>query len=444
MKRVTTREITQIVGGRPWGGVEAVVENVSTDSRAIPENCLFIPLVGEHSDGHDYINKAMKAGAVAALFSRTPPVFWPQTYIEVKDTLLALKDLAKWHRDQFDIPVTAVTGSAGKTTTKEMIAAVLGRRLRTHRTAGNYNNHIGVPLTLLAMPEDAQAAVIEAGMDHFGEIRYLGEMIRPTTAVITNIGDSHIDNLGSREGILQAKSEIFESLQPGGTVILNGDDPLLRTLTLPFPIVYCGSGADCAYRFSEVEDRNIAGVDCTLTTPQGSCRLHIPAPGVHMAYAAAIAAAVGEQQGLTLEEIAQGVAAYAPTGRRMRTVALSGNRTLLDDCYNATPQSLAAALEILSKSEKTVAVLGDMFGLGDFTAQAHREAGALARRLGIGTIIAIGERARDLSGDHWFATVEEALPRLAALTAEEGTVILVKASHAMGFERISAALAGET
>ncbi len=234
MRRLTVSELLTATGGTLLaGGASAAVTSVSTDSRKAGEGALFIPLTGERFDGHDYIDKALALGAAGCLCARTPAAFLPDKfYIAVPDTRLALKALASWYRGQFNIPFVQITGSVGKTTTKEMIASVVSQRYRTLKTAENFNNDIGTPLTLLGLDDTCEAAVIETGMDHFGEIRYLGEMVRPHIAVITNIGDAHIEFLGSREGILKAKSEIFENLDADGVAILNGDDALLDTVAL--------------------------------------------------------------------------------------------------------------------------------------------------------------------------------------------------------------------
>ena len=270
MRRLTVSELLTATGGTLLaGGVSAAVTSVSTDSRKAGEGALFIPLTGERFDGHDYIDKALALGAAGCLCARTPAAFLPDKfYIAVPDTRLALKALASWYRGQFNIPVVQITGSVGKTTTKEMIASVVSQRYRTLKTAENFNNDIGTPLTLLGLDDTYEAAVIETGMDHFGEIRYLGEMVRPHIAVITNIGDAHIEFLGSREGILKAKSEIFENLDADGVAILNGDDALLDTVALPQRIVRCGESAHADVRVSALRDRGIDGIACTVTTEQ--------------------------------------------------------------------------------------------------------------------------------------------------------------------------------
>lgn len=442
MMPCTAREICAAVGGTLLQDSGAPVTGVTTDSRAVQPGELFIPLVGERFDGHAYISKALEGGAAGCLTAAAPETLLPgKLYIQVADTRLALKALASWYRDKFDLPVVQVTGSAGKTTTKEMIASVLSQRYNTLRTEGNFNNDIGAPLTLLRLMPEHQAAVIETGMNHFGEIRYLGEMVRPDIAVITNVGDAHIENLGNtRQGILRAKCEIFENLTPEGIAVLNGDDELLNTVTLSQTILRCGVGDGCGVRVTDIDDRGLEGVACTVTIEGEHYRLTTSAPGRYMIYPMAMAAAIGRRLGLTGEEIAAGVAAYTTVGSRMHLIRLPGERLVIDDCYNANPQSMAEGLRMLAASpaQHRVAVLGDMGELGQLTAQAHRDMGALTRRLGL-TAVAVGEKMHALTETdpqaQWFATVEEAMPAIRQLFTP-GTAVLVKASHAMHFERI--------
>lgn len=444
MSPCTVAALCAAVGGKLLSGDSAaVVTGVTTDSRAASDGQLFIPLTGERFDGHAYIDGALSAGAAGCLTARVPETMQPgKFYIQVADTRLALKALAAWYRSRFTLPVVQITGSAGKTTTKEMVAAVLSRRYDTLKTQANFNNDIGTPLTLLGLAPQHQAAVIETGMNHFGEIRYLGEMVRPDIAVITNVGDAHIENLGNtRQGILQAKCEIFENLAPDGIAVLNGDDPLLDTVTLPQTILRCGRGEGCSVRVTDVDDRGIEGIACTVTTAKASYRLMTASPGGFMIYPMAMAAAIGEALGLTGEEIAAGVAAYVPTGSRMHIIRLPEERLLIDDCYNANPQAMTEALRLLAvtQTRRRAAVLGDMGELGELTVSAHRAIGALTGELHLDSVIAIGEKARDIASAapnaQWFPSVEDALPAVrAAFTG--GTAMLVKASHAMHFENI--------
>ena len=443
MTPCTVREICDAVGGTLLQSSDVSVTRVSTDSRSIPEGALFVPLAGERFDGHAYIGKALESGAAGCLTARTPDALLPgKFYIQVSDTRLALKALARWYRGRFDLPVVQVTGSAGKTTTKEMVACVLGRHFRTLKTQANFNNDIGTPLTLLELAPEHQAAVIETGMNHFGEIRYLGEMVRPDIAVITNVGDAHIENLGNtRQGILRAKCEIFENLAPDGVAVLNGDDPLLNTIALPQRILRCGTGAGCDVRVTEVDDRGLEGVACTVTTAKTSYRLETSSPGAYMIYPLAMAAAIGEYLGLTAEEITAGAADYVPVGSRMHLIPMDGQRLIIDDCYNANPQAMAEALRMLAKSRhrRKVAVVGDMGELGELTEQAHRDVGALARELKLDAVVAVGEKMRALRETDpsalWFPDTASALPALPDLFVGD-TAVMVKASHAMHFESI--------
>ena len=448
MQPMTVTEIAAVVSGVWWNPCEQVpaISAVSTDSRNITPGCLFLPWVGEQFDGHNFIDAALDAGAAGCLCAKLPQDIRPDKfYIKVADTRLALRDMASAYRDKFDIPFVQITGSVGKTTTKEMIAAVLGAKLNVLKTLENFNNDIGTPLTLFGLSPEHQAAVIETGMNHFGEIEYLGAMVRPDIAVISNIGDAHIEYLGSRGGILKAKCEIFEHLKDDGIAILNGDDALLDTVTLPQRIIRCGQSEHCQVRISDILDHGVNGITCTVTSVKDVYHLNIPAPGEHMAYAASIAVAVGEVLGLSKEEIIRGVAAYAPIGSRMHILRLSDGRVLLDDCYNANPQSVSAALEVLARTEceRRVAVLGDMGELGDLTEQAHFNAGALAAMLGIDFVVAIGSKAVKIADGAamggaevlHFATREEAMPTLRE-QLQPHTTMLIKASHAMHFEEI--------
>ena len=448
MQPMTVTEIAAVVSGVWWNPCEQVpaISAVSTDSRNITPGCLCLPWVGEQIDGHNFIDAALDAGAAGCLCAKLPQDIRPDKfYIKVADTRLALRDMASAYRDKFDIPFVQITGSVGKTTTKEMIAAVLGAKLNVLKTPENFNNDIGTPLTLFGLSPEHQAAVIETGMNHFGEIEYLGAMVRPDIAVISNIGDAHIEYLGSRGGILKAKCEIFEHLKDDGIAILNGDDALLDTVTLPQRIIRCGQSEHCQVRISDILDHGVNGITCTVTSEKDVYHLNIPAPGEHMAYAASIAVAVGEALGLSKEEIIRGVAAYAPIGSRMHILRLSDGRVLLDDCYNANPQSVSAALEVLARTEceRRVAVLGDMGELGDLTEQAHFNAGALAAMLGIDFVVAIGSKAVKIADGAamggaevlHFATREEAMPTLRE-QLQPHTTMLIKASHAMHFEEI--------
>ena len=444
MTPFSVRALCAAVGGTMLQETDATIHGVSTDSRTVTAGQLFIPLVGERFDGHAYLNSALEKGAEGCLCMHAPDTLLPgKFYIQVPDTMLALKALASWYRGQFDIPVVQVSGSAGKTTTKEMIASVLNQHYPTLKTEANYNNCIGTPQTLLRLEKEHCAAVIETGMDHFREIAYMGEMVRPSIAVLTNVGDAHIENLGNtRQGTLRAKSEIFENLRPDGIAVLCGDDELLNTLNLPFTTLRCGKSEGCNVRVTDIVDHGIEGISCTVTTEKESYRLAIPSPGEYMIYSASMAVAIGEHLGLAKDEIIAGVAAYQSTGSRMRRIRLGDNRMVIDDCYNANPQAMEAALKILKNtdSKRRVAVLGDMGELGAVSADAHKRVGELTAELGLTAVVAVGPKsaavAQNARGEvYHFNTVEEALPTIKNLLTAD-TTMLVKASHAMEFGKI--------
>ena len=416
------------------------IRAVVTDSRKVEPGCVFVCFPGERVDGHDYAAGAYRSGAEYIVANHPVEGVPADRTVIVPDSGKAMIRMASNYRMLFTPRMIGVTGSVGKTTTKEMIASVLGVKFHTLKTAANYNNEIGTPQTLLGLSRAHQAAVIETGMDRAGQIRYLGEMVKPDIAVITNVGDMHIEYLGSRENILKAKCEILENLKKDGLAVLNGDDELLNTVSLPQKTLRCGLSEHCDVRVSEVEDLGIDGIRCVVTTAKERYALSIPVPGKHMVYSAAMAAAIGEYLGETKEEIERGAAAYEPAGSRMHVITFSENRRLLDDCYNAGPQSMAASLRVLGASGgKKAAVIGDMAELGELTERAHREIGELTKELGIDTVIAIGARAKYFTEGNpsaqWFGSVDEAMGAVkAAFTAE--TAMLVKASHSMHFEKI--------
>ncbi len=443
MMTLTPAQVAQAVGGtllQDGGAFTAL----TTDSRAASEGMLFVPLKGERFDGHHYIDGALRAGASGCITAVKPETLIAgKSYILVDDTRLALGRLSGWYRQQFAIPFVQITGSAGKTTTKQMVAAVLGAKYNTLYTQGNFNNDIGTPQTLLRLMPEHEVAVIETGMNHFGEIAYLGNLVRPDFALITNVGDAHIENLGgTRQGILQAKCEIFEHLKEGGVAVLNGDDELLRGLSLDFETVYCGKSEGCDVRVTDIVEKGIDGLSCTVTTAQNVYHLHIPAPGGFMIYPAAQAVAVAERLGLSVEEIERGVSAYESTGNRMRVTRLSQGRVVIDDSYNANPQAMAEALRNLAQTEapRKMAILGDMGELGDLTAQAHRDMGALTKGYGFDTVFVIGVKAKAITETNdeavWFETVDEAMEAIRSAFTP-GTMALIKASHAMEFHRIA-------
>ena len=453
MEPMTIREILEAVDGKLLGefsDLDLTVKHVFTDSRNPDPGALFIPLVGERFDGHAFLNEALEGGAAGCFTQRERESYLPgKFYIKVGSTQKALRDLARHYKQKFRIPFVAVTGSVGKTTTKDMVAAVLGERFKVLKTEGNFNNEVGLPLTLLRLNSNHEICVVEMGMNHFGEIEYLSSIVEPDVAVITNLGDSHIENLGSRENILKAKCEIFSHMDPKkGYVILNGDDPLLEPLraSLPFQSVLVGTAEGLDYRATGVESDGEKSVRCHVRTPRSGFDVEIPALGNHMLYPTLTAAAVAEHFGMTGGEIARGVLRFAPTKMRMNILKRGDEITILNDAYNANPQSMRAAVEVLSKSggDYKIAVLGDMFELGPFAPTLHAGVGAYLGKAGIDCLVAVGELARhiyDAAKDamvpqvYWCETKEEAKPILAELVKPNST-ILVKASRGMAFEEL--------
>ncbi len=451
METMTVAEIVQAVHGKLLAGPGETlsITAVDTDSRKIQAGSLFAALIGERTDGHQYVDRALNDGAAACIVSRVPDHFLPgKAYILVGDTLRGVQELAGYYRSKFHIPVVAVTGSVGKTTTKDMIAAVLSEHYSVLKTEKNHNNSLGMPLTLLNLGPQHDIAVIELGMSQAGEIDCLTKLAKPDVAVITNIGDAHIENLGSRENILKAKCEIFQGMGEDGLAILNGDDELLSTLrdSLSMETVYCGEGLDCAYQASAIHETTNDCMECKVKTPYGEYGVQIPAVGRHMIYPVLMAAAVGEHFGLSAEEIVDGVHHFVPTSMRMDIIYRRDDIVILNDTYNANPQSMRAAVEVLAtrRERKKVAVLGDMFELGALAPALHAGVGEYLGRAGIQWLVAVGELANHLADAaeragvaHVFrcADKEAAKPVLAQLL-EPDTVFLVKASRGMAMEEL--------
>ena len=452
MEALTLRQLLEAVNGTLLGDfddLDAQAVQVSTDSRNITPGCLFIPLEGERFDGHSFINSALEAGAAGCLTARERESYLPgKFYIKVRSTQRALWELARYYKKLFPIPFIAVTGSVGKTTTKDMTAAVLGARFCVHKTEGNFNNDIGVPLTLLRLEAQHEVCVVELGMDHAGEIDNLARLVEPDMALITNIGDAHIENLGSRENIFKAKCEIFPHLKRDGLAILNGDDPLLAALegTLAQRTVFVGEGEGLDYTARDLSSDGAGHLFCRVKTPRSQFEANIPALGSHMIYPTLMAAAAAEALGMAPDEIVRGIGAFLPTKMRMNIVRCKGDIVILNDAYNANPQSMRAAAAVLGDAQgrRKVAVVGDMKELGPGSEQFHRAVGGYFAQSGADRLIAIGELARfmaegaqeaGLAQADYFPTLDAARNALSR-EVRAGVTILVKASRSMAFEKI--------
>lgn len=456
MDTITLAQLLEAVDGALLGDfpdLSAPVSQVDTDSRNIHDGALFIPLVGERFDGHAYIDQALRGGAAGCLTALEPPRFLPgKYYVKVASTQRALRDLAAWYKARFPIPFVAVTGSVGKTTAKDMLAAVLGAKYKVLKTEGNFNNDVGLPLTLLNLDHTHQVCVLEMGMDKFGEIDYLGEIVKPQVGVITNIGDAHIESLGSRENIFKAKCELLPHIQKDGLLVLNGDDALLSTLRgrAPVPAVFCGQGEGMDYRAQVTGGDGMSHIHCRITTPAMDREARIPALGEHMVYPTLIAVAVGERFGLTPDQIQEGISHFVPTRMRMNILRRGDRITILDDTYNANPQSMRAAISVLADSQGgcKMAILGDMLALGPFAPALHTGVGECLGRLKIDCLVAVGPLSEHIAQGaresgvpevHHCPTQARAMELLPRIVRPDSTILL-KASRGMKLEEITAKL----
>ncbi|MBD3368503.1 MAG: UDP-N-acetylmuramoyl-tripeptide--D-alanyl-D-alanine ligase [Candidatus Eisenbacteria bacterium] len=442
------------------------VLGVSTDSRTISSGELFFAVPGENYDGHAYVAEAMRRGAVAAVVERGRPdipsaderagetgaVVEGDRLLEVGDTVEALIDLAGWYRDDFSPVVVGITGSNGKTTTKDMVASVLTTRHRTLRTEGNYNNHIGVPHTLFRLESDTEAAVVEIGMNHPGEITTLAGAARPSVGVITNVAASHLESMKDLETIARAKGELLEALPENGTAVLNADDERVMSQAArgPETTVTFGLGPDADVRGSDV--RAEGG---TVRFTVGGTAFTLPVPGRHNVMNALAAVAVGDLLGVPRDDAAEALSSFEPTANRMQ-VLTAGEWTILNDTYNANPGSVAVAVETavtLAAGRPVVAVLGDMLELGDAARDAHRDVGALAARAAVDRLFLTGEHAGDvrdgavefgMDPDRIAIEVSRAaLPGAIAEALIGSAVILVKGSRGMRMEEVVESLVRE-
>lgn len=440
---LTLSRIAKAVGGR-LSGYDCIVTSVSTDSRDIPKGCLFICLEGEKFDGHDFVSQAAQNGAAAVLVRKKVDSRIP--VITVKDTGKALLDLAGYYRGTLDnLTVVGLTGSVGKTTTKEMTYAVLAEQFKTIKTEGNLNNEIGMPKTLLRLKDDTEAAVIEMGMNHFGEIERMTKSSRPDIGIITNIGVSHIEYLGSRDGILKAKLEILEGMKKGAPLILNGDNDKLVTVREPdYKLVFFGiENPNVDFRAKDIEEKN-GFTSFTVEFYGASQRVTVPTVGIHNVYDALAAFAVGYEMRMEPRKIAAGLKSFVPSGMRQR-IKKVGGITVIEDCYNASPDSQKAALDVLSsfKSNRRIAVLGDMLELGKYSDVSHENVGKYTENKNIDILFTYGAKAKHIAeGAKEFVNEIKSfddkteLAKALLETLKDGDAVLFKASRGMKLEDV--------
>ncbi len=447
MLAMNLREISRVCKGRLVSDKDVIITDITTDSRNAKSGSLFAAIVGERTDGHSYIAAAKKLGAAAVLCEREiEDADIP--YIVTDSTLKALQAIASHMLRTAGIAVVGIGGSVGKTSTKEAVAAVLEQKLSVLKTQGNFNNDLGLPLTVFNLKEKNQAAVLEMGISDFHEMHLLADIARPDICVLTNIGDCHLENLGDRAGVFRAKSEMFDFLEPKGHMVLNGDDAYLSTvkeINKVRPVFY-GLDKKNDVWADNIVPAGIFGTSCDVHTRAGDFSVCIPRPGEHMVYNALAAAAVGLIMNLSLDEIKKGIEAQESVGGRLNIIK-ENSLTIIDDCYNANPMSMKASLEVLSRAkERRVAVLGDMGELGENSIGLHREVGEFASGLNLELIICIGELSRHIaealkakSSVLCFDDIQSFIEQKDDII-KSGDCILVKASHFMGFDAIVNAL----
>jgi UDP-N-acetylmuramoyl-tripeptide--D-alanyl-D-alanine ligase len=458
---INVKDVISPLGGELTNGDPGLpIEGISTDSRDILPGGIFFALKGENFDGHDFALKAVAKGASCIVVDRDHDIQIPRgieaSIIVVGDTLKALGDLASWWRHQFNVKVAAITGSAGKTTTKEMTAHILGLTSKTLSNKGNLNNQIGLPLTVLQLEEDMRKMVLEMGMNRFGEIARLTEIADPDVGLITNVGKAHLEGLGDIRGVARAKTELLEKISQNGIVILNGDDDLLMKEASRFKrdLITFGLESGNDVRAASIRNLEKGGISFELQYKGNSEEVLMPLPGRHNLYNALAAASIA----LTIEEpfsnIAIGLSFYDGLKGRFKSVLLNNNITLVDDTYNSNPSSLKAALDSVKDmavdGKRIILGLGDMLELGDEAIPAHIEAGNMAAGIGASWLFVMGEHAKEMikgatQGGLASARAvevkshEEMVQKIGDVLKSED-VILLKGSRRMGLDAVARAL----
>ncbi len=462
MENITLGDLLLAVDGKLLGdfqNLSTVFSHVETDSRKVKPLDLFFALIGERFDAHDFVED-IKEGVGFVISKELSHYQGDKFYVLVEDTQKALGDLAKWYRNSFDIPFIAVTGSVGKTTTKDMIGSILGEKFSVHKTQGNFNNLIGLPLTLLNLERKHQISVVELGMDCFGEIEYMANIVKPDFAVITNLGEAHIERLGSRENIKKAKYELIPHIKNHGVLIRNGSETFEKYAEIP-SIIVDKLGDTTSFQEWDLEERlgnpelyqavSVNTVENTLTKAEilcdkGDFSVEIPALGEHMVYPVMIGLGIGFSLDLTLEEMKRGISNFSPSKMRMNQLVFNDSIIFLDDTYNANPQSMEAGVEILSNqtSDCRIAVLGDMMELGDFSKESHQKIGAFVAEKEIDFLFAVGtlsvdmaESAKNIGKTKVFhCETKEIAFDLLKDKILPNTVILFKGSRSMALDKL--------
>lgn len=452
MMKLTVEQLLEATGGRLiQGSPEIEITGISTDTRTLSPGVLFVPLAGENFNGHDFISNAVAQGARGYLQHQDQGNAPEGVFvIQVGDTLQALMAISRYYRNLFAIPFVGVTGSTGKTTTKDMIAGVLGAKQQVLKNQGNLNNQIGLPMTLFQLEESHRAAVLEMGMSSFGEIYDLANIVRPKVAVITNIGMSHIEKLGSQENILKAKMEITSFMGEEEVLLINGDDPFLKQVKgIPqkFQVFTYGLSPENDIYPTHVEDHGLGGSTLEVSFKGKQMTFHVKQPGIHNVYNALAAIWLGFYFGLQEDEIQRGLATFHPSKMRLEIHEANGI-TVINDAYNASPDSMKAALTVLNQMEgaRKIAVLGNIFEMGSFSEAGHRAVGAYAAQGNIDVIITVGDLAQWINEEikayedhgkilHSFSNNQEAIAFLRDFIKPQD-VVLIKGSRGMKMEEI--------
>jgi UDP-N-acetylmuramoyl-tripeptide--D-alanyl-D-alanine ligase len=449
MDPLSLRKIAEFAqGSLSVGDAGAMVSKASTDSRTLQAGDLFVPLRGENFDGHKFVAQASERGAVGAMVEESWKGATPNSFalIRVPDTLAGYQNLAASYRRSLPLKVVVITGSNGKTSTKDFVAATLSRGFRVTKTEGNFNNHVGLPQTMLAASASDEIAVWEIGMNHPGEIAALAKLAAPDTAIITNVGLAHIEFMGSRDAIAAEKGALAEAVGGEGTVILNADDPYSQSIAERTRAKVILAGIESGLVRATEVTQSSSGCEFTILEGAHRCRAQLPVPGIHMVQNAMLAVAAGRAFGLSLEDCAAGLASSPLTKARLQIKEINGIQ-FIDDSYNANPDSMKAALRTLVELDadgRRVAVLGQMSELGEESERRHREVGEAAAALGIDELIAVGAtgaemaRAAQRAGLEKSTSVAEAeeAAELLGETASPGDLILVKGSRSARMERV--------
>lgn len=450
MKNMTLEAIAKAVDGVAYNidKVNNVTANgVVIDSRQVEEGYIFIAIRGERVDGHSFINQVFDKGALAVICEEKPEGI-DKPYILVKSSTEALKSMAAYYRRNLDVKLIGITGSVGKTSTKEFIASVLSEKYNVLKTEGNFNNEIGLPLTILKIREEHEVAVIEMGISHFGDMKPLGEIAEPDICVITNIGYCHLEYLVDRDGVLKEKTDMFNYAKKDAEYVLNGDDDKLATISEvrgKEPIFISLEDDNKPIYVKSISKSGIEGSICQVAVYDNVVELNIPLPGKHMISNALVACAVGELCGVTIEQMKQGIAKLKPVGGRVNIIK-SDNYTIIDDCYNANPVSMKASIDVLKYADtRKVAILGDMFELGADEENLHKGIGEYIANTDIDVLITVGKLSSKIDigakengykGENiHFDTLDECIDNIQYKLKDNDT-ILVKASHGMHLEKI--------